>query len=765
MKSHYGKLMDDKAVASIVSLRELAETDEIDIPDVQRGLVWNPTQIANLWKSIFAGYPIGALTLYKQGEKWQLIDGQQRWHAIKLGLLEPSIETAMTTLWVNADNLELMVCTRRHPWGFRWVGDKLERLSHGDMVAKWNEIMQHKTSVNPFQLPTLQQATPYMKNSCKMIPLHLLLSRKAELSGEDASIWRQTEEWRNLVDAPSLPLIRFDLKQGDSREQNRIRFDLKQGDSGEQNRIQELFTRINKGGTPISSTDLTYSTLCSYMGREFKQKINETAAGFLPPNRVARLYARLAGDSLKEPASMAFWRKHKYEDSIRKAIDATRTLLLEEAKIPPSVYLPASADDWLSVMCWCMRKFDQLEGGETDKKLLCMLPYVVCRDPGYHTHFCERFYEALNAEELKVTNLLELIAIGVANAACYSAKTGMYPLNKPEKVELKAEYPYNEEWLHIFANPRNEALLHFLQAPYMNRLLCKECGFYPHEPATWGEAMNRPWDVDHIVPKSLWWRLEPEELLFQECLANKQMLYYRHNRSKSNAFIGVPQDEDAGKNPQDDFCYPKAGLDEVIPYAPRPGRLHSRRLQNNGKQYLDALPGYEEVVNRRLAEMVNRLWKELGIAQLVDTINKIPEMEHVPECLKLPVERWNILKNQKDKVWCALRHDSSKQQIISVKDFYHSLCSCLAVGVEENDAFRCFCWQQVDARTLKIEAGSRRLPDMTQAEWLKGAEKEGSRSAWWVEDGSFTDGTYVYGEKNTKLAALEAILKKVHPHG
>lgn len=748
------------SVACVVSLRELAESKEIDIPDVQRGLVWNPTQIANLWKSIFAGYPIGALTLYKQGEKWQLIDGQQRWHAIKLGL-SPTYHDEMTsigTIWKSKDDNSwefdcLMVYTRRHPWGFRWVGDKLERLSHGDMVAMWNKIMQQETSVNPFQLPTLKQATSYMKksymeNSCKMIPLHLLLSRKAELSGEDASIWRQTEEWRNLVDAPSLPLIRFDLKQGDSPEQNRI---------------QELFTRINKGGTPISNTDLTYSTLCSYMGREFKQAINKTAKGFLPPNRVARLYARLkyTEDSerkrsglLVEPSHYSYWQNIGKDDNIVAAIDAAKTLLCD-ASIPASIYLSASEDEWLTVMCWCMWKYkdEELDGSLSDKKLLCMLPYVVCRDPGYHTHFCERFYEALNTKNLKISNLLELIAIGVAYAACYSAKTGMYPLNKPEKVELKAEYPYNEEWLHIFANPRNEALLHFLQTPYMNRMLLKECGFYPHEPATWGEAMNRPWDVDHIVPKSLWWRLAQEEMLYRESLANKQMLYYRHNRSKSNAFIGVPQDEDASKKSQADFCYPEAGLGEVIPYAPRPERLHSGRLQENEKQYLDALPGYEEVVNRRLAEMVNRLWEELGIAQLVDTINAIPDMEeHVPACLKLAVECWGYLKDMPDAEnlkWCAIRHDESRQQEIAVKDFYHSLCSWLAVGKAENGAFCCFCWQQVDARTLKIEAGSRRLPDMTQAEWLKGAEKEGSRSAWWVEDEEFKDGIYVSGEKIT----------------
>lgn len=762
------------SVACVVSLRELAESKEIDIPDVQRGLVWNPTQIANLWKSIFAGYPIGALTLYKQGENWQLIDGQQRWHAIKLGL-SPAYHEAMTsigTIWKrNEDNSWefdcLMVYTRRHPWGFRWDGDKLKRLDHDKMVAMWNGIMKKESISDSFILPTLQQAASYMAESCKMIPLHQLLSEDDAglMDDDDADIWELAKEWRERVNVPSLPLIRFDLKQGDSREQN----DLKPGDSSrERNRIQELFTRINKGGTPISNTDLTYSTLCSYMGSGFKQAINTVAEGFLPPSRVARLYARLkyTEDShrkrsglLVEPSHYSYWQNKDKDDNIVAAIDAAKTLLCD-ACIPASIYLSASEDEWLTVICWCMWKYKDkaLDGSLSDKKLLCMLPYVVCWDPEYHKHFCERFYEALNAEELKDTNLLELIAIGVAYAACYSQVTGMYPLREPVNVEVRSSYDYDDEWLMACLEEDNKGVLHFLQTPYMNRLLQEKCGFYPHEPATWGELMNRPWDDDHIVPKSLWWRLEPEEQFFQGCLANIQMLYYRHNRSKSNAFIGVP--EDASTKPVEDFCYPEAGLGEVKPFKPRPGALRTKKRDDVRPEYVKKLDDYKWVVNQRFGAMVQKLWSELKLADLVKKINDFGSGDCVPRCLQLAVERWNILKEMKDKVWCAIRHDESRQQEIAVKDFYHSLCSWLAVGKVENGAFRCFCWHQVDARTLKIEAGYRRLPDMTQAEWLKGAEKEGSRSAWWVEDGSFKDRIYVHESGSV----LKNVVDSVKPH-
>lgn len=763
-------------VACVVSLRDLVEFDDIDIPDVQRGLVWNPTQITELWKSIFEGYPIGALTVYKQEDKWQLIDGQQRWHAVKLGLQPDEEQKSMTILWTVWEEKQdawefkyLMVSTRRHPWGFVWnkTDDHLERLSHPEMIAAWDNMQPNEKRKDSFELPTLEDAQKYLKDNSthKWIPLHELLSEGDTPGDSDVQTIRSSAQvvtWRERVESPFIPLIRFNLQENVKAERNRI---------------HELFTRINKGGTPISNTDLTYSTLCSYMGRGFKQAINETAKGFLPPNRVARLYARLkyTEDSdrkrsglLVEPSHYSYWHKKDKDDKIVAAIDAAKTLLCD-ACIPASIYLSASGDEWLTVICWCMWKFPKLTGSAKDKKLLCMLPYVVCRDPEYHTHFCERFYEALNAEELEVTNLLELIAIGVAYAACYSAKTGMYPLNKPEKVELKAEYPHNEEWLHIFANPRNEALLHFLQTPYMNRLLRKECGFYPHEPATWGEAMNRPWDVDHIVPQSGWWLLAQEEMLYRESLANKQMLYYRRNREKQDYYIGVPADD--AVCPACDFCYPCSvllhnkdnkeyyGWENVRLFDKRPAKLHAGLRNRSQDKYHVALGGYKAIINRRLAEMVNRLWEMLDIESLIDAINQLPKRKG-PDCLRCAVQRWSLLESQYQNLrWCAIRHDESRQQEIAVKDFYHSLCSWLAVGEEENDAFRCFCWQQVDARTLKIEGGLRRLPGLTHTEWMERAG-EAPRSAWWVEDGSFKDGIYVH-EPGSRL---KVVVDSVKPH-
>lgn len=304
------------------------------------------------------------------------------------------------------------------------------------------------------------------------------------------------------------------------------------------------------------------------------------------------------------------------------------------------------------------------------------------------------------------------------------------------------EYPYEDEWLHVLCNPNNEPLLHFLQKTYMNKMLEEKCGFYPHETATWGEAMNRPWDIDHIVPQSRWWLLQrEEELMFRESLPNKQILYYRSNRKKQDAYIGVPADDQI--YPEKHFCYSDAELLETELLEKyygwknanvaekRPVRLHSGKKNEYGKKYKENfLPIYIKVVNSRFSAMVKRLFKELPLEELIQAINALPES--APCCLQLPIELWRHLEGRDDLTWCSVRHDQSKQQIIETKDFYHSLCHWLAVGKEENNAFRCVCWHLTDAETLRAETGNRRLPDQTASEWRNGASPDAPRDDWWV---------------------------------
>ena len=65
---------------------------KVSLPTVQRGFVWKPNQIENLWDSLLRGYPVGSFVLSHGGSSsnganapLDLLDGQQRATAICLG--------------------------------------------------------------------------------------------------------------------------------------------------------------------------------------------------------------------------------------------------------------------------------------------------------------------------------------------------------------------------------------------------------------------------------------------------------------------------------------------------------------------------------------------------------------------------------------------------------------------------------------------------------------------------------------------------------
>src|SRR5213083_506765 len=87
-------------------------------PSLQRGLVWETSQIELLWDSILRGFPIGSFVLCEplkgqerrrpkrvrdQRVTHHLLDGQQRGYAITLGFSDPfERSTAVTpVLWLD----------------------------------------------------------------------------------------------------------------------------------------------------------------------------------------------------------------------------------------------------------------------------------------------------------------------------------------------------------------------------------------------------------------------------------------------------------------------------------------------------------------------------------------------------------------------------------------------------------------------------------------------------------------------------------------
>lgn len=121
----------------------------VTLPSLQRGAVWKPSQIENLWDSLLRGFPIGAIMLapYRsekgakrfpnqsvettQGQKYHyhLLDGQQRCNAIALGWVDLwcSKETSPVSLWLDLEppdknderDFVFRVVTTSHRWGYQ----------------------------------------------------------------------------------------------------------------------------------------------------------------------------------------------------------------------------------------------------------------------------------------------------------------------------------------------------------------------------------------------------------------------------------------------------------------------------------------------------------------------------------------------------------------------------------------------------------------------------------------------------------------------
>lgn len=111
----------------------------ISMPAVQRGKVWNAVRVEVLWDSILRGISIGSMCARPTGSEkcqWELLDGQQRVNAINLGFEDFPTENNTSILWLDlameSENTEhndgkvkasdrkffFRVTTPGHPWGY-----------------------------------------------------------------------------------------------------------------------------------------------------------------------------------------------------------------------------------------------------------------------------------------------------------------------------------------------------------------------------------------------------------------------------------------------------------------------------------------------------------------------------------------------------------------------------------------------------------------------------------------------------------------------
>ena len=337
------------------SLKQIAEKTNgeitIDIPALQRGLVWKPKQVEFLWDSILRGFPIGGFVLSESDnqtdtkKKCDLMDGQQRFNAIGLGFTKPK-KDEKSILWLDIGIKDrknssrkyfAKVTTKAHPWGYE--NDENCSTLSAEKRRQALKAFDFSEETNIYNTPIdLLRTFPFVSKDTFPIPLSYILSAlfseeiisfSSSKSDCDETInilksqfteyfernviencknssctlwkkyfWTETNQqllknWIEENVSILFSLIFYQLPFSllpKSTIDNEDKIENYQ--ENDQTDLEILFQRLNTGGTQISRDDLMYSAIKAYWG-SIKNENEEFAAGLIPPQYLIQILFRL----------------------------------------------------------------------------------------------------------------------------------------------------------------------------------------------------------------------------------------------------------------------------------------------------------------------------------------------------------------------------------------------------------------------------------------------------------------------------------------
>jgi hypothetical protein len=314
----------------------------VELPKVQRGFVWKPYQIEDLWDSLLRKYPVGAFVFnVASNGKIQLLDGQQRATAITLGFDHKTFKGSEKHIKIFID-LELpendarkyyfRVITESHPWGYQRKPnnkplDSDEKRNASKYFGDFDSINPDLNLCFPYDatLPIPFSFFLNAKNKSELIdlinnwPLWSVVKRK--LQNFINANPKQLEKRRELVPLNSDPeylkkrivQIYIDVQlmlqnreipglylenvlaelPNAKRLSGQENVQDKLDDAEEEHEIENLFVRLNAGGTPLRGEELNYSILKSKIKPELQKDIENICGYFINPARFITVAFRL----------------------------------------------------------------------------------------------------------------------------------------------------------------------------------------------------------------------------------------------------------------------------------------------------------------------------------------------------------------------------------------------------------------------------------------------------------------------------------------
>lgn len=325
----------------VFSLSEIAnwsntESNEnqiiVEVPKLQRGLVWDQSQIELLWDSILRNIPVGSFVICPKTESMlnqsriekathYLLDGQQRCNAITIGLTHfPPKEEEDPIIWIDIDTSSnnvknstreflIRLTTLAHPWGYDKSDNSGKLGSHNIRKGVKKSL---KKDDDYFYLENYKKPKPkdiYPFEAIAPVPLSILINNHvAEWENVINSFFTEYLWAKNAVEF--IKTIEFDkyklIKAINCAKQARIialnvpisLLEKSNQESDSNNNIgitniEHLFQRLNRQGTQLNGEELIYSMIKLYFPA-ITETIDSVAKNRMPPSRLVDLAMRVA---------------------------------------------------------------------------------------------------------------------------------------------------------------------------------------------------------------------------------------------------------------------------------------------------------------------------------------------------------------------------------------------------------------------------------------------------------------------------------------
>lgn len=321
------------------------EESLVELPTIQRGFVWKPKQVEDLWDSLLRGYPIGSFLFSQTGQKLYLMDGQQRATSIFLGYFNPfnlnnatkawAIKGELPVVWIDIKpetkpvNSKFLIrtITRSHPWGYQATNNET-KLSVADRKKTLNLFKQHPENVTGYT--SFKNTTVFPYDCSFPLPLSFFID-SANIEELIDNVDRYLPEYISTKKGgfenknSFIKLLKTDL----SKELSYIFEVVKRTEEltiksniidnrvlNEENDTESpvLFVRINSAGTTLTGDDLIYSIYKSLFP-EARNLIENIGLNFISPIQVLSLVSRIVASDTE---SNKFVKKMNVRDFQRR---------------------------------------------------------------------------------------------------------------------------------------------------------------------------------------------------------------------------------------------------------------------------------------------------------------------------------------------------------------------------------------------------------------------------------------------------------------